>query len=455
MRRYSLALLALLALALPALGQADFTRYVALGDSLTAGYQSGGLAGSISRNSYPALISRQARPGAAFDQPLISDPGIPAVMELRSLSGPTILPKGGGPATLTNPLLTRPYNNLGVPGANVRDTVSTVTGNLHDVVLQSFSPALRGRSALQQAIQQNPTFVTIWIGNNDVLGAATSGVVIEGVTITPVARFEADLRAIASAIAATGARMAFGNIPDVTTIPFVTTVPRFVVNPATSQPVLVNGQPVPLIGPNGSLVAGDRVLLTATTELRAGKGIPVALGGTGQPLSNTSVLSVAEIATISARVAAYNNIIATVANERGAALVDVNGVLTQAAARGISVGGVTFTPSFLTGGIFSYDGVHPTSFGYAYIANVWIQAINARYGTSVPPVDLSPFIFGGASEAEGGVLVGDDTEGAEYFSVLFSDEAKHNLFSSLNIPENPQAPPSGGGRGGRRGGRRH
>lgn len=466
MRRNSIALLSLFALSLPALGQADFTRYVSLGDSLTAGYQSGGLAGSISRNSYPALISRQARPGAAFDQPLVSDPGLPAVMELRSLSGPTILPKGGGPATLTNPIGTRPYNNLGVPGANVRDTVSTVTGGLHDVVLQSFSPLLRGRSALQQAVQQSPTFVTIWIGNNDVLGAATSGIVIEGVTITPVARFETDLRAIASAIAQTGARMAFGNIPDVTTIPFVTTVPRFVVNPATSQPVLINGQPVPLIGPNGPLVAGDRVLLTATTELRAGKGIPAALGGTGQPLSNSSVLSVSEIATISARVAAYNNIIATVANERGAALVDVNGVLNRAAVAGISVGGVTFTPAFLTGGIFSYDGVHPTSFGYAYIANVWIQAINARFGTTVSQVDLSPFIFGGASESvggvlvgdsstadpnggvlvgdsepNGGVLVGDDTEGEAYFSVLFSEEAKHNLFSSLNIPENPQVAP--------------
>ena len=451
MRRYSIVLLSLLALALPALGQADFTRYVSLGDSLTAGYQSGGLAGSISRNSYPALISKQARPGAAFDQPLVSDPGIPAVLQLVSLSGPTILPKAGT-GTLTNPR-PGPYNNLGVPGANARDTVSTVTGGLHDLVLQSFNPALRGKSALAQAVQQSPTFVTIWIGNNDVLGAATSGIVIEGVTITPVARFETDLRAIASAIAATGAKMAFGNIPDVTTIPFVTTVPRFVVNPATSQPVLIGGQPVPLIGPNGPLVAGDRVLLTATTELRAGKGIPAALGGTGLPLSNSSVLNVAEIATISARVAAYNNIIATVANERGAALVDVNAVLRQAAISGIPIGGVTYTPAFLTGGIFSYDGVHPTSFGYAYIANVWIDAINAKFGTTVAPVDLSPFVFGGASAAAG-ALTANDTDGSNYFSVLFSDEAKHNLFSSLNIPENPQPPPSGG-RGGRGGHRRH
>lgn len=447
MRRTSVALLSLFALALPALGQADFTRYVSIGDSLTAGFQSGGLAFSTSRNSYPALISRQARPGVAFDQPQISDPGIQAQLALVSLAGPTLLPKGGGPARLENALLTRPYHNLGVPGANVRDTVSTVTGGLHDVVLQSFSPALRGRSALQQAVQQSPTFTTIWIGNNDVLGAATTGIVIEGVTITPVARFETDLRAIASAIAATGSRMAFANIPDVTTIPFVTTVPNVVVNPATSQPVLVNGQPVRLIGPNGQLGAGDRVLLTATTELRMGKGIPVALGGTGQPLSNGVVLDAGEIATISARVAAYNNIIATVANERGAALVDVNSVLRQAAISGIGIGGITFTPAFLTGGIFSYDGVHPTSFGYAYIANVWIQAINARFGSTIPPVDLGPFVFGGASSAAGALSA---NLAEDYFAVLFSEEAKHSLFTSLNFPENPQPPPPRGRRGGRR-----
>ncbi len=449
MRRTSIALLSLFALALPALGQADFTRYVSLGDSLTAGYQSGGLAGSISRNSYPALISRQARPGAAFDQPLISDPGIPAVLELRSLVGPTILPKAGM-GNLTNPIGTRPYNNLGVPGANVRDTVATVSGGLHDVVLQPFSPLLRGRTALQQAVQQNPTFVTIWIGNNDALGAATSGIVIDGVTLTPLARFETDLRAIASAIAATGAKMAFANIPDVTTIPFVTTVPNVVVNPATNLPVLINGQPVRLIGPRGQLAAGDRVLLTATTELRMGKGIPTALGGSGLPLSDSSVLDAGEIATISARVAGYNNVIATVANERGAALVDVNKVLRNAAVSGIPVGGATFTPAFLTGGIFSYDGVHPTSFGYAYIANVWIDAINAKFGTSIQPVNLRPFAFGGASTQ---AALGANSEALLGSSLLFTDEAKHSLFKGLNIPENLQsAPPGGGGGGGRRGG---
>ena len=49
-------------------------------------------------------------------------------------------------------------------------------------------------------------------------------------------------------------------------------------------------------------------------------------------------------------------------------------------ASGRIVGGVTYTSSFLTGGIFSYDGVHPTDLGYAIIANEWIRLINANGG---------------------------------------------------------------------------
>ena len=448
MRRNTILLLSLFIFALPALGQVDFSKYVALGDSISAGFQSGGLVGTVSRNSFPAILHRQATGvDTGFTQPLVSEPGLPPLLQLNSLAGPVIAPKPGPPGSLTNPLITMPYNNLAVPGAKVRDTVMTSTGGLHDLVLQQFSPVLHGKTALQQALLKAPTFTTIWLGNNDVLSAATSGLVIEGVTLTPVAQFEADYRVVAMAMATTGTKLAFANIPDVTSLPFVTTVPNVVVNPATSQPVIVGGSTVPLIGPNGLLGPGDRVLLTATTELRAGKGIPKALGGTGLPLSDTSVLSAGEIATISARVAAYNTIIATVANERGGALVDVNAILRQAATRGIPIGGITFTPAFLTGGIFSYDGVHPTSFGYAFIANEFVKAINAKFGVSIPQVDFFPFIFGGATTAAtaaNGALAANDELAAPSF--VFTEEAKKSLFWALNVPTAAPAPrPHGGG----------
>ena len=371
-------------------GSASFTRYEAIGDSLTAGFMSGGLVQTAQNLSYPFLIFRQATgQTSGFEQPRVSEPGIPALLELKSLSPLVIGPKAGQGAPL-NLSLQRPYNNLGVPGADVHDVVATVTdnGGLHDLILRGLG------TQLQQALAPQPTFVTIWIGNNDVLGAALAGRVIEGVTITPVAQFEADFKTIVNAVAGRGAKMAIANIPNVTGIPFVTTLPFVLVNPATNQPVLIGGQPVPLIGPNGLLTPFDRVLLTARAELVQGKGIPVQAGGTGQPLSDGVVLSAAEIATISARITAYNNIIRSEATRVGAAFVDANSVFNDVATNGVNVGGITFTENFLTGGVFSYDGVHPTAFGYAFVANLFIDAINDQFGGDVPLVNFSPFMFG-------------------------------------------------------------
>jgi len=434
------------ALAQPNTGSANFTRYVAIGDSLTAGFQSGSLVETAQRNSYPALLYRQATGlTTGFEQPLVSEPGIPGQLQLASLAPLVISPKSGQ-GSPTNLQVPRPYNNLAVPGARLRDVLVTFTGGLHDLVLRP--SAFHNTTALQQAVLFNPTFVTIWIGNNDVLAAATSGVVIEGVTLTPVAQFETDFRTLVTTLASTNAKMAIATIPDVTTIAFVNTLTRFVPNPATGQPVLINGQPVPLIGPNGPLGPNDRVLLTASAELAKGNGIPAALGGSGKPLPDTAFLTGDELATIAARVQAYNNIIRTVANERGAALVDTNAMLTAAAQGKVGVGGIAFTPAFLTGGIFSYDGVHPTAIGYAVVANSFIAAINDKFGGEIPPVNLAPFLFGQtASRTTAASALSE--EGTPAF--IFTDEAKKSLFQALRIDPNPKRP---SGKGGRKGGRK-
>lgn len=384
---FALALVA--AAALPAsaqdTGSADFTRFVAIGDSLGAGFVSGGLVRGAQEDSVPALVARQAT-GVQIPQPLVSEPGIPPLLQLQSLS-PLVIRPLPGIGSLVQP---RPYQNLSVPGFRVGDALRTFTGNpVIDLVLQGQG------TQLQQALAQNPTFALIWLGNNDVLAAATSGRVIEGVTLTPVVQFEADLTAIVGAFKGVGADVALANLPDVTSIPFVTTIPPVVVNPATNQPVLgPGGNTIPILGPDGPLGNGDRILLPASAKLAQGIGIPAAIGGTGQPLADSDVLSAAEVATIQARVNAFNAIIAAVANETGSAVADINGLLRQVASSGYDIGGITFTEAYITGGTFSLDGVHPAPLGYAVAANEFIRAINDTYGANVPPVDLFPFLFG-------------------------------------------------------------
>jgi lysophospholipase L1-like esterase len=423
-------------------GSADFTNYVSAGDSLTAGFQSASLIDLSQKHSYPSIIDFQATAGAGdFEQPLVSPPGIPGILQLHGLFPTVILPSPGQghPENLNLPRL---YNNLAVPGETVHSMItvsSDVPGTghqgLHDLILRGFG------TQLAEVIGAKPTFVTLWIGNNDALGAATTGNLA---ILTPLASFQADYTTIVGAIATmTHAKMALANIPNVTSIPFVTTIPPILVDPKTNQPVIFNGGTVPLIGPKGLLGPGDHVLLSAGADLAKGLGIPRPIG-TGLPLPASDVLLAADAATIDARVAQFNGVIQATAQQVGAAYVDVNALLKQLASTGIEVGGIPFSASFLTGGVFSYDGVHPTRFGYAFVANAFIDAINAQFGAEIPEGDLSGAIFGtsaGSAEAARGGLDSEDAAAASaaqplvWTRYLFTAEAMRNLASILAEPQ--------------------
>jgi len=381
-------------------GSISFGSYVSLGDSLASGFVSGSLVETHQARSVPALLARQAQV-ADFQQPLVAEPGIPPELTLVNLlPAAVIAPKAATSGAPRNLALGRAYNNLAVPGATSVDALTRTTdaGGFHDLIL-------RGRGTqVAQAASLGPSFVTLWIGNNDVLGAAVRGRAIDGVTMTPAATFRTVYQGIVDALKATGARVVAANLPDVTTVPFVSTIPPVVINPSTRQPLLVNGQLVPLMGPSGPLPSGSKVTLAAATLLAQGIGIPASLGGratisegvcTGC-LPDDVVLDPAELTAIRDRVTANNQAIRDICQAAQVPLLDINALLQELATSGRDIGGVTLTSSFLSGGIFSYDGIHPTELGYAVIANEWIKVINAN-GGSLPEVDLLPFLGLGLS----------------------------------------------------------
>jgi lysophospholipase L1-like esterase len=383
---------ALALLAAPALAQGtapaalNFANYYVIGDSLASGFVSGSLVVTHQANSVPAHLARQA--GVTdFQQPTVSEPGIPVELRLQSLNpAPIIAPKAATQGAPTNLGLTRSYNNLAVPGATLIDALTRTgdNGGLHDLIL-------RGRGTqVTQTLAARPSVITVWIGNNDVLGAAVRGRALDGVTLTPAATFRQAYQTLITGLATTGARIFAANLPDVTSIPFVTTIPPVVVNPSTGQPVLANGQPVALIGPNGPLPTGSLVTLAASSLLAQGVGIPTSLGGRGTPLPDEVVLDPTERSTIVDRVAANNQAIRDICATANVPVLDMNALLRELSTQGRVVGGVTYTSSFLTGGIFSYDGVHPTDMGYAIVANEWIRLLNANGGT-LDELDLSRF----------------------------------------------------------------
>jgi GDSL-like Lipase/Acylhydrolase len=414
--------------ALPLFAQTTFHKFVGVGDSLIAGEESNCLVERHQNRSWVKLVAVQL--GISdFQQPLISEraltnplteqPCLGAVISGQTITVGAVSQTG----TNQNAGLSRPYDNLGFIGSpRIKDFVDlkvsvpgrSDTDNRAAVVLRNFAGGpFEGRSAVDEANSLNPDLVGLWAGNNDVLGAATTAVAIDGVTLTPVAAFEAKYTEVLTGLTASGRTIVTFTIPDVAAIAFTTTIPSVVVNPATRQPVLVGGQPVPLLGPRTTatcstppcpLPTGTLVTLGASALLAQGIGIPAALGGTGLPLPDggftpPSTLSPGvllypeEVALTRQRTIDLNAKIASISAAKGALLIDSYGFFNDLSAHGYEIAGITLTTSFLTGGLFSADGVHPSQIGYAIIADEVIKALNASKGSDIERPDLAHAIL--------------------------------------------------------------
>jgi hypothetical protein len=459
--RISLALAAAAALspASTAWAQVDLTRMAWIGDSEGAGFSAGCLTKRVQVDSPSAVIARTENV-TDFQQPIVNDPGLGKCMVLTSLAPSFGAEAGTG--TPANLALPRPYNNLSIPGCTVGDmlratTASQTSGNCAlfiDLVLRN--AALHIGSQVDQAIALTPTFVFHENVGNDYLGAVTSGTVIDGVTVTPLAPFTADYNTTLTKLAAKQPKGIVFGVADVTSIPFTTTLPPFltsggklVLNPAT-------GQPIPLLGPKCALgipacpiPATTLVTLNAAAYLPYGYGIPCAVAPTlpkcnnplpaaGDPVTGNpgALIYAADVAFLKQRGADYNTAIKAAAVASGYKYYDVNDFLLRLKA-GFDFGGITINAAFLTGGAFSYDGIHLTPIGYAILADDLIQFMNANFNAGLPRVNLTTYLFNGGTN--GGLsgsssyapLNGEDFERA--VQAIFTPEFARQLASMFSL----------------------
>jgi lysophospholipase L1-like esterase len=404
----------------PDLGVVNFTNFVTIGNSLTSGYQSGSLYESAQMYAFGNLIAKQVR--TSFAMPTISDPGTAGRIQIKSLN-PFALTYNTSAGSPTNTTYPKPYNNLGIPGivlADVMNSASTATSfsksPFIDLVLRGQGTQFAQAKALQ------PNFITLWIGNNDILGYATSG------GVKPAAPTDANTFAflysqLADSLASTGAKVVVGNIPEVTAIPFFTTVGPGVAQKLSSlgiggmyyqQHGQYNGSVLPvsslanysalitLVGQNYTGLLGaptgkfykdnnaDISLLIAGGILDTTKAFGL---DPKNPWPDALILDASEITTAKTATAAFNSSISAIATAKGFGLVNFNLIFNQIRSSDASGGtvydGVAFTTTFVTGGLFSLDGVHPTSRGQGIIATEFIKVINTKWGTSIPFVNVS------------------------------------------------------------------
>ncbi|WP_345948437.1 SGNH/GDSL hydrolase family protein [Mucilaginibacter sp. PAMB04274] len=394
-------------------GSADFTTYIAVGDSQTAGYADGGLYRSGQINSFPNIIAEQLKAvgGGNFAQPLFTEAqangsgykkidrfvdGTPVIVDVapsqtafRSAT-PSLFVKYSGD-----------NNNYGIPGIRLVDAVySSVPGYAnanpyYERVLAASYP-LANTPYLDFITAKPYTFFTCWLGNNDALGYATAGGVDTNPAnkLTEKADFTAAFTAVINRLTTGGQKGAVATIPDVSTIPFFTTVTI----PALLAGVQKVAPTVTTLYVNARKDDGTYAARAATTTDLITLTFPTSkMGVSGygvsplNPIENQYVLDPNEVARVRDYVTSYNQTINSVAAAKGLAVFDAFTFLNTLKQKGLLINGVNLSADFVRGGIFSLDGVHLTPKGYAIEANEFIKAINTKYGSNIPQADVNSF----------------------------------------------------------------
>jgi len=455
-------------------GDADFSNYVSVGNSLTAGYTNGTLYKSGQENSFPAILSEQMKlaGGGDFTQPYLDDD----TNDVGGMvfSGATIIPQkliinasAGGPERInqtptmdiTN-IHPGPYNNMGVPGAKVFHLVAPGYGDIANLPLGKSNPyfvrmaSAPTKSVIEDAVAKNPTFFTLWIGANDVLSYATGGGVgvdqnaannIDPTTygpedITHVNVFGAVYSQIVNALTANGAKGVVATVPDVSSIPYFTTIPYNPI-PVTAQAQAdalnaayaqyngglqqalagglitqdeVDARTISFaVGANAMVIeddfltdlsglglpsirqttADDLVVLLAKSVIGVAPNPnqPQLVYGVTIPLEDKWILSKDEIAQVRAATAGYNQMITNIAASKDLPVADMAAMMEQMKNGLVLEDGSMYTADYFNGSnldnlSFGLDGVHPTPRGYAIIANKFIEVIEQKYGAKLPKV---------------------------------------------------------------------
>ncbi len=379
-----------------------FDRYVSMGNSITAGFQSAGINDSTQQQSYAVLLARAMR--SPFFSPLLNKPGCPPpftnVFTQARLGG-------GTPTTCALrkiPANAPPYiSNTAVPGAEVIDIYKNLdTASNANSLTQFF---LGGLTQAQMMERAHPTFVTVWIGNNDVLGAATSspngG---DSTKITSVANFQARYGAMLDTVqAARPEGVVLIGVANVTAIPFFSLGRTY----WAIKNGLVPGAAFPAaftVSSNCAPIAtgipgarGDSVLVPfpygAALLGAAQAGAPRNLDCLD---SVAAVVVPSELRKLVTTVTAYNTYISAQAMTRGWAYLDPNAKFAALATDTAQVRPFPYFPQGNAGDTvavrrpfgraFSLDAVHPSASTHRLIADTLRLLINSKYGTAIPPI---------------------------------------------------------------------
>ena len=375
--------------------------------------------------SSSAWTSVRANPAAP-----IADLGVPSLTlhEALTMTGPmTGPPNGSGCGYVSNP------ND---PTAGNLQSLVAGESEMYYPILGQFQQTLgTGHvTELSAALSLHPSLTTVWLGANDLLTFVFSGEA-SPVTDSP-AQFQTDLTSVVTQLETSGSKVVLADLPTVLDTPqffqggmpaspsaqcplqnylfcaFLNFIPQ--VAPALpEQQVQADAagltqeigaaysidsgayltetgfisaftQAAAAIGANPSAVPPTPGLNNATC---APPGATPTLPGTGFSAECDFITDKLASDTMALN-AGYNQIIDAIgASGGGVALVPINTLFSDFYT-GTAPGQFTVARNCCTlafgGGLVSWDGLHPSDTGYAFIANAFITAANSLTGGTTP-----------------------------------------------------------------------
>ncbi len=395
-------------------GASAFVNYMAIGTGLSMGVQSGGVMYESQLQAWPALLAHAAGAGSrfvvsdtvvnevvSFRMPLLRTPGCqpPLVAPLSfavDLSGANITT---GDSTCAGAIdtVTPPTGNLALQGASAWAALN-LTPKAVVNALVPYSAGDRARYPLvlgstQSQVTalrvQSPTFVSVELGLSEVLGAATSGLLVAATaydqtapyTYVPAAVFAPVFAAIADSVALTKAKVVLLSVPKVSAL--------YALRPASeiwSDSAELAGFGVTV---NADCAASANFVFTASkipalAAQFAASGTQQNLSCTDVPGTADGVLTPADITTLDGVVSGMNAQIEQVAQQNGWAFADLSGVYPPpVSSRTPYSAAAELTCVYPYGAFVSLDGAFPSATGQGAIASTVASAIDAKYGFTI------------------------------------------------------------------------
>ena len=487
-------------------GTADFTKFVALGSSYTAGFQAGALFNDGQNNSLAKILATQFScvGGGAFNQPdinsengfnifvtpnpVVNASGMVTLGRFKLQGKPPVpTPVVSGAEAIPNPQLNPGFiyagdksalNNFAVPAIFLRQIFTDDAGdwsNPNPAVgftpfYARFASNPGSSTIIGDAIAANPTFFMFWLGMDDYLLHAAYGGDASKAPLTPAeggvgVGFTATYNAAIGNILMSDSELkgVIANFPSVFALPHFTAVPynpvplsadaaaaamagyagynqildalkgapfsypvaevdaRKISFAAGNNPFVIidetlndYGDEFDILMTGGFITPEQRAALVPYEQVRlttASDKVPLSTGavlgtladpanpasvrGVAVPLNDQYALIPSEITAIEAARVAYNAAIGNVATAYSTrvALADVNSAFNTLLTNRMAItNNVTITPNINPPtGIYSEDGIHPNNRGYAFIANIFIDALNAKFGASVPKANIGNY----------------------------------------------------------------